>query len=72
MTLNEGADDSEPLQTGEKYFFLMGRTQDLFGSNASAILARQRIEWDGRNGSGCATEAGGVAKSDAPSRPQTF
>ena len=37
QTFNEGEVDSEPLQTGEKYLFTMGRTQDFFG--ASAILA---------------------------------
>ena len=39
QTFNEGEGDSEPLQTGEKYLFTMGRTQDFFGASASAILA---------------------------------
>ena len=36
---NEGEEGSDPLQTGEKYLFTLGRTQDFFGGNASAILA---------------------------------
>ena len=39
QTFNEGEVDSEPLQTGEKYLFTMGGTQDFFGASASAILA---------------------------------
>ena len=40
LTSIEGAIDSEPLQTEEKYFFIMGRTQDFFGSSANTILTR--------------------------------
>ena len=36
---NEGEEGSDPRQTGEKYLFTLGRTQDFFGGNASAILA---------------------------------
>ena len=39
QTSNEGEEGSDPLQTGEKDLFTLGRTQDFFGGNASAILA---------------------------------
>jgi len=35
-----GEAGSDPLQTGGKYLYNLGRTQDFFGANASAIIAK--------------------------------
>ncbi len=45
---NEGGEEgSDPLQTGEKYLYTLGRTQDFFGANASAIIAKCVRDEDG-------------------------
>ena len=38
---------SDPLQTGGKYLYTLGRTQDFFGANASAIIAKCVRDEDG-------------------------
>jgi hypothetical protein len=42
-----GEAGSDPLQTGGKYLYTLGRTQDFFGANASAIIAKCVRDEDG-------------------------